>query len=281
MKTVLKAALKTLLISLLYLQSVVAVGNTATAEIHEYMNLSGIDEMVGAMPGQINAMISQRLLTSENPQVEARVMQVLADAWDTQEISDVIADHIAQNSTEQEIAQLLSWRKSPLVLKMTAVEAEASLPDFQPNLVAYLTQLQTDPPTPETMQAVRRLVVATEMVEMMVDTTMHVVRGMTSAFMDAGSQIPGKAMAEMNAEIDSMQAMLTAQVEQQALLLSYYIYRDVSNSELDEYSSFYESALGKRELKVVSGSLNVGMSLWAQKSAADIVEYLQLAKQAP
>ncbi|CAA0078978.1 Uncharacterised protein [Zhongshania aliphaticivorans] len=274
-----KAALHFLWISLISFQALASIENIPEETIEQYIELSGIEEMIDSMPVQIDAMINQRLLTAENPEVEKEVMLVLTDAWDPSDIKASISNHIQNNSNNREISELLEWRRSSLIMKITAAEAESSDPLFQNNLLRYIADLQVSPPTPETTQAIRRLVVSTDMVSLMVEMTVQVIKAMMSAFMTAESENGSEVTVDINKEINSMRAMLTPQLEQQAILTSYYIYRNISNDELNSYSSFYDSTLGKRELAVVSESLNVAMSLWAEKSAVAIVNNIERNNQ--
>ncbi|WP_075188168.1 hypothetical protein [Teredinibacter haidensis] len=270
-----KAVLHILLISLLSFQAFAFSEKIPEEQIRQYMALSGVDEIIDSVPLQIEAMINQRLLTSENPETEKEIMQVLTYSWDSSVIKESIFNHIQKNSNSGEISALLDWRKSPLVVKITAAELDSASPNFQGDLLHYIADLQVAPPAPETIQAIRRLVVATDMVDMMVEMAVQVTKAMTTAFLQASGGNDEKATIELDKQIDSMRALLTPQMEQQAVLMSYYIYRNISNEELDSYSSFYNSNIGKRELTLVSESLSVAMSLWAEQSAIAIVKNLE------
>lgn len=261
-----KMVLHILWISLLGFQVMASNGNVAEAKIEQYIELSGIDEMIDSMPVQINAMTNQRLLTSENPEVDKEVMQVLVDAWDPSAIKSSIANYIQDNSNDADVSELIKWRKTPLIVKITDAEAETSDPNFQNGLLRYIADLQVAPPAPETVESIRRLVVSTDMTEMMVEMIVQITKAMTAPLIDSESQ----AVAILDKEIDSMRLLLTPQMEQQAILMSYYIYRNISDEELNIYSSFYETPIGKRELSIIFESLNVAMTLWAEKSAKAI-----------
>jgi hypothetical protein len=269
-----KITLHVLWISLLSFQVFALNGKAPVENIEQYIELSGIEEMIDSMPIQIDAMINQQLLTAENPETVKEEMQVLNYAWDSVEIKTEIVEHIQKNSNNDEINELLEWRKSPLLVKITTAELDATSANFQNELLRYIADLQLTPPTTETMKAIRHLVVATDMVNIMVDMTIQVIKTMTTAFMEAESKNADEIASELNKELDSMRAMITPQMEQQAILMSYYIYRNITNEELARYSSFYESDIGKRELTIISESLSVGMSSWAKKSAVALVENL-------
>lgn len=267
-----KSVLHFLWISLISFQ-LTAANMASDQQVEQFIELSGIEEMIESMPLQIQAISGQRQLTSKNPAVEQQVMVLMSEAWYADEINAAITAHIKKNTSATELAKMLEWKKKPLMVKMTEAEAQANAPDFQANLMRYVATLQSTPPTPETREAISRFVDATKMADFMVDISSKVVESMAMAFMQASGEDTKQAKADL---ADYMQTMIPAmrqQMEQQAILTSYYIYRDISNQELDQYSDFYQSKLGQKEMNVVTESLEVAMTLWAKKSAVAIVEY--------
>lgn len=273
-----RAVLPTLLLILFSVQALASVGSKIPADkMERYMELSGIEEMIDAMPLQIDAMINQRLLTAKNPEIEKQTLQVLNDAWDSGQMKGAIIHHLQLYSNEKEISALLDWREEPLAKKITAAELESSLPEFQSNLMRYIADLQLAPPSPETMRAIQRLVQATDMVDMMVEMTVQVSKAMISSFTKSGlnSEDNKSVSAAVDEQIDSMRASIRPGMEQQAILMSYYIYRNISDEDLNNYAKFYESSLGTRELKLVSEALVVSMSLWAERSATGVIQNME------
>lgn len=241
------------------------------AKIEQFMALSGIGEMLESMPGQIESLIDQLVAASANPEQERKLMQALADAWSPAAVRASVEDFIRQSSDAAEIDRLLQWKVSPLAKKMMAVELASYAPTFQEDFGRFMAGLEANPPDEETSQAIGRLVMRAHLADMMVESMVQATEAMAVALVNAGMVDNEEAVAGLRAQLDSMRAQLQPRMQRRATLLSLYIYRDVSNAELDEYSAFYASDLGKRELALAYGSLEVALSQWVNESAGALV----------
>lgn len=235
-------------------------------QVKQYIALSGIGEMLESMPRQIDFMIDQLVQASENPEQERELMQALAGAWSPAAARASVEDFIRASSDSGEIDQLLRWKVGPLAKKMMAAEMASYAPGFQEDLARFVEGLQDAPPDEETSKAIRRLITQAQLADMMVESTVQVTEAMASALVDAGMFESEDSLADLQLQLDSMRAQLRPRMERQATLLSLYIYRNASIEELEQYADFYESDLGKRELALAYGSLEVAVSLWAKEA---------------
>ncbi len=270
-----------MLIGFLSLQTSVdayAGNDVSLDKVDQYVNLSGIDVMINSMPEQIEAVTNQQLLTVEDPEAFKSVMQVLINSWDAVALREIVVKNIQANTSNNEIDALLVWRNNPITLKVAAAEAESTSPTFQADLMRFMADLQTTPPNSETVNAIRRLVVTTEMAETMVEVMVQVTKGMLDAFIDLEPEKKAEAV-DAEQQVEAMREMLTPAMQQQAILMSFYIYRNIPNNELDTYSAFYETQLGKKEIALATEALIVAIKHWGRQSATNLVE-LKKAKDA-
>lgn len=264
--------LQMLILSLLSVSALAANERASDSQIEQYMELSGLVEVIESVPVQIDAVSNQRLMVSDNPEVEKAVLKNLSDAWNSQALLVAVASHIQQHAAASDIARLLEWTRSPLATKMKAAELETNSPHFQEDFMRYIAGLQSSPPSPDTMKAVRRLVVATDMVDQMAETYVQITKVMVTSMVEAEGNANSEMIAGIENEMDSMKAMLLPQLNEQAMLMSYYMYRNISAKELAQYTDFYETTLGKTELKLTYDAINLAMSIWAKQAAKAIVE---------
>lgn len=262
-----KALFCVLFISVFAFSAFAKENKVSDQQIQEFIQLSGVQQLLDSIPAQIYAMANQQQLIQANPNVDNSVAQILIEAWQPESINESISAYIFENSNSDEITDLLEWRKSPLAKKMTALELASSEPSFQADFLRYMADLQETPPSPETMQVIQRLVGATNMADTMLAMSTQITRGMLSVLTETEENRDKVTQSEIDQQIASMREIMLPQMQQQAILMSYYIYRDVSNDELAQYSSFYESDLGSKELSLLFGSLSLSMNEWAKKSA--------------
>lgn len=252
--------------------ALVAQARVPEERIDQYIALSGIGEMLDSMPGQIEAMINQVALMSENPALEKELKYALAGAWNPASARSAVERYLEGSSDTAEIDSLLEWKVSPLAKKMMAAEMESYTPAFQEGLRRYMETLEASPPDEETINAISRLVAQAHVANMMVESTVQVTRAMTLALIETGMIDSEEALAELHADMNAMRRQLRPRMERQATLLSLYIYRGMTSDEIDQYAAYYETDLGKRELALAYGSLEAAMAQWAAEAARALAD---------
>jgi len=248
-----------------------ALERASSDTIEQYMQASGITDTIDSLPSQLDSIVLQSQITSLDTEVDQNVVRILADAWDTVDVKTTIGDYIRDNASASEIQNLLNWRQGELAQKFVVAELAATNPNFTQDFLHYVADLQVAQPDKETRQAVRRVIIATNMVKHMVDISLQVSHVMTEVFTDLQGTEKEEYLGDMQSEMKDMRESLTQQMESQVVLTSFYLYRNISTDELNQYAAFFESELGKRETDIITESLSVAISAWAKQAAQDLV----------
>lgn len=239
--------------------------------VREYMQASGITDTVDSLPSQLDSFVIQSQMTSLNTDVDQNVVRILANAWEIVDVKTKIGKYIADNASASEIQTLLNWRQGELAQKFVLAELESTHPNFTQDFLHFVADLQVAPPDSETRSAIRRVIVASNMVKHMVDISVQVSSVMTEVFTDLQGKEKATFLSDMRSDMETMRESLSQQMESQVVLTSFYLYRNISNDELNEYAAFFESELGQRETALITKSLSVAISAWARQAAQDIV----------
>lgn len=248
-----------------------ALERASSETIAQYMQASGISDTIDSLPSQLDSIVLQSQITSLNTEVDQNVVRILNQAWSTVDVKTIIGRYIRDNASAQEINSLLTWRQGELAQKFVTAELASTQPGFTQDFLHYVADLQVVQPDKATRQAVRRVIISTNMVKHMVDISLQVSRVMAEVFTDLQGIEKEEYLADMQNEMQDMRASLTQQMESQVVLTSFYLYRNISNEELTQYAAFFESELGKRETALITESLSVAISAWAKQAAQDIV----------
>ena len=140
-------------------------------------------------------------------------------------------------------------------------ELQSNEPEFQQNLMRYIADLQANPPSPERTQAVINYVEATGMADQAMKMIGAIVGNMFSA-MKAKDPENSELATTLDTQLEQMETMMKPGIEQQMVLTSYYVYRDISVADLNEYAAFYQQPLGEKFLSSIFEALGVAMSQW-------------------
>jgi hypothetical protein len=270
-----KPVLRILIAGWLGLQVLFASAQIPASRVDQYMALSGIDAMLSAMPGEIEAVVDQLLRTAGNSEAERGLMGVLAGAWKPDAVRASVQDYLQEASSPAEIDSLLAWKVNPLAKKIMAAEMESYSPSFREQLGRHIENLQDNPPDEETARAISGLIARAHIAELMVESTVLTTGSLAMALIESGMVEGSQSVVDMYGELDTMRAQLRPRMERQATLVSYYIYRDISNAELNRYSDFYETDLGKREVVLAYGAMEAAMSHWTEESVKILLAGLE------
>lgn len=250
------------------LQAITAfAGPAKPAQVEEYLAISGADQFLNTLPDQLIAGAAQLPLFSEENEQEQRIGKIVAETLDADALRAVVVRYLLANSTEKEMADILVISRSPLFRRFAAAQMVAAEPNFDSQLLRYFADLKESPPSPERRATVLRLTEAMQAVDMVIELMKQVFGSMFTAFQQANDGPDEDMLAEA---ISELELAVRPTMQQQMVLMSYYLYREFTDQELLELSIYYESPLGLRELALNQGAIGAALEDWAQRAAVAI-----------
>lgn len=238
--------------------------NINNEDIYSYLDLSGTKTALDGIPEQMFAMGQQMQLTAKNPEESNRVMEVLANSWQVDDMERIVFEHVKQNFTAVELKNLLVWLQSDLSRRIKQAEEKSSEPNFNQEFMQYMAKVQTNPPSPERIQAVRNFIESTQMVDHTVDMVVGIAKGITKNVQVTEAE--ALTDEQFESQMQQMEAMMKPQLEQQLILVSYFIYENLTNEDINRYADFYQKPLGQKELKVMSGAVVKALGSWSENA---------------
>lgn len=263
-------SLYTLLFILLSTFSHLSSANTISdQDVAQYMKLSGVDAALDGIPTQMSAMNQQIQMTAKDPDEAQKVMDLLLNSWQIDDVKQVVSEHIKDNFSPLEMNNLLTWLKSDLTRRIKTAEEKASAPSFNQEFMSYMAKLQTTPPTAARIQTIRSFVEVTNVIDHSLKIVMAVAKGTIEGLMVAN---PGEGVNEeqIQAQLSQMEIMMRPALEQQMILVSYYVYDELTEQEIEQYSQFYQQPLGQKELTVMYDGISQALNHWSTTAFENI-----------
>ncbi len=227
-------------------------------QINQYIEKIGLKDTFESLPDQMLAMGQQQKLTSSDPAAVDQSIQEIMAVWNIEDAMAITKAYIRDHSTKEQFSDLNEWQNSSLAKTMTGQELQATQPNFQADLMHYMGVLQTNPPKQEVVSAIQNLVKNTKMTDMTVELIVSIMKSMALATGDSETE-------KFETMIAQMKPMLAGQMNQQMIMTSFYIYRNVSTEQLNEYADFYKSELGQHELDLMWAAFNETFKDWSVK----------------
>ena len=244
------------------------------AQLDEIFALSGIDETLQQIPLLINATFDNLASQEGNdPRVLAEMKDIMANVMSPDKLRGSTMEHLQASLSRKEIKKIHAQLKSPFAQRMSALEKEAGQPDSAENIMAFAQMLEKQPPTDQRINLITELVRASNAVESSLTMRTEFFRG----FMEATSQLapPDKRISseQIDEKISSMRRQLLEPVAQEIILTYFYLYRSLSDSEIENYIAMYHEP----EMAHFNDEMNIAMATAFRHAGNDLMQALTTA----
>ena len=237
--------------------------------VKQYLALSGIDSALDGIPAQMSAMGQQMQITVKDPAQAQRAVDLLLNAWQIEEVRLIVAEHVKENFSTAEMKSLLTWLNSDLARKIKSAEEKAAAANFNQEFMAYMAQLQTTPPTTARVQVIRNFIDTTHIVDHSLNIVMSVAQG-TMEGLNAANPEQAVGDEQIQTQLSQMQIMMRPALEQQMVMVSYYIYQQLTEQEIVQYTKFYQQPLGQKELDIMYDGIGQALNYWSTNAFENI-----------
>ncbi len=245
-------------------------GPPASVEsIQIYTQLIGLDEMFESMPDQFDETIQQYPGTDEEAHLKKRVARIGQKVWNTAVVKRRTIQYIHAHTTQDQINHLIARYRTPLGQKFVEAGLQTYRPRFEQTVIRYLQKFEANPPEPDRIEAIVRLVDASRLPDMMLDATVEMIRVMGGPLEELSSPGSSSKKQEWDKKVEAFRTQFRPMMEEQVLGLALVLYRDFSIGELNLTSEFLESDLGSFELEMNKGAILHAMTWWGKEMAKE------------
>jgi hypothetical protein len=168
---------------------------------------------------------------------------------------------VMKNSCDPELAQeVLDWLVSPLGKKITALESVQFSSKTLQEVQTFTKQLQSNPPPKNRYSLMRRLDAATGASEKNVEVALEILLQTATAMQGALSKEGKIPVEEMRRQTALKRPQLEEAAKKTTQVSLIYLYRTLTDRELERYVSFSESETGTAYHKMAFEALMAALS---------------------
>jgi len=244
-------------------------------QVNRYFELAGVNQLLKSVPEQINAMYLDTVNEQGAHATDSKILAALVNAWQQQEITSHVIQSVSQRLEQAQLQALMTWQTGSLALKMKSQDALPEQEDFAQGFEQFAMAIPQSLPSIEKRQLINQLIDSKQMVESMVELTISVSEPVMIALMASPTAAQdGFDQEVINAQLRELRGLLEDDLSQQMAMLSYYLYRDLTETELAAYVEFYQSDVGQLELDILSSALHQSIALWQANYYTQKASYL-------
>jgi hypothetical protein len=243
----------------------------SVAELYEK---SGMDALVNQIAGLYLSGLAQHQAKLP-PEFFHALQRAGRDAFEGTKMRKRVLE-VMESRLDPEVAQeVLAWLLSPLGKKITALESIQFSPKTLQDLQVFGKQLQSNPPPQKRLALIRRLDTATAASDKNVEVALTILVQTATPMADAMWREKGMGVEEMRRQIDLRRPQWEENARKSTQIGLIYIYRNLTDKELERYVSFSESKTGTTYHKVAFEALMAALTDAAQDNGKSIAKILE------
>jgi hypothetical protein len=211
------------------------VSGDCSALVDRAFQLAGVNDMVAAFPGQIQAQLDAQLKRNSSIDTAGRltIADVFRKAFSVEKLGRGMKLDFLESCNPEMLKAVIAGLTNPLGTKMRKLEVAGENAQDSPEMAAYADGLSRVPPPQARVVLILRIDTSLGISDFAIETTLAGVKGMASAF--GGTPI--------NANVESsMKAQVAEPIRKSTLINLLFTYRDASDEELAQYVALNETA---------------------------------------
>ena len=228
----------------------------------EVLDASGVKWSVSQIPSLVSGGLAEArqhglgkgLGTSEF------VQEAFGRAFRLDMIYEIVTANFAERTGKGQLAQVLSWLRSPLARRMAEMERSARSPEGLRALPEFAASLGQSMPPAARLEALQRLDDLTGMTEGDLERRTTVMRAALEAHRRIAPEESRITEQEMNQALQKARSKLKVSMKNYSLMNMLFTYRMTSDEELAEYIAFWEGESGRWLSSAIQESLTAGIA---------------------
>ncbi len=224
--------------------------STQQTLIEQIMEESGLNEMIEQMPAMAAMGFDQQQPPPLNRDKYEKFREIFLETFEAEKIRETILTHFNEQYDQERYSEFLALIRTPLIQKMMALEIAESTPQAQQDMIRNGNIIMGQA-SQKRLDFARRLDEVTGATEMTLDTQIMVAGAMITnmnMIMPPEQRLTDKQVEQM---LGQMRLQSRFPARQYTHLSFVYMYRSVSDEELEKYIQTYETEIGRWGTKLM------------------------------
>ena len=209
----------------------------------ELMKLSGLEQQIRQIPQQILAGFDKDGKKLP-PQRYTALRRVLSQAYDAQTLEQHVYRRVHSELNHELATKTLGWLRTDLARKITKLEEQASTPQAIQQMEVFAKKLESSPPSQQRLGLARRIDLATDATELMLDITESSTFGLAMALDATLPPDQRQGEARLRVQMERQRQKLRETYQELSTVNALFTYQSLNDAEVERYVDFLESEVG-------------------------------------
>jgi hypothetical protein len=247
-----------------------AAKGLSEADAQTFLHDSGLDALIDSLAPTMEQQLNMQRLTQANQLQFAEAEDAIKQAINNIQGNELALNYLTTEADSKNLKAAMQFLASPLGRRIAVEEREASSPQAQLEMQAYAMQMAKTPPSEQRIELIQSLADALNADQVILSlmkgiffTLVDVTEGLTP---DASAGLK----ADLEAEWQQMEPMLSGQFRQFMVMGSHYSYRNLSDDDLKSYIDFLNTESGQAYWMAGLKIVDIYLQAFAQELVAII-----------
>jgi hypothetical protein len=220
----------------------------------ELMKLSGLEQQIRQIPHQVLAGFDKDGKKLP-PQRYTALRRALSNAYNAQTLEQHVYKRVHSELTSELATNTLGWLRTDLGRKITKLEEQASTPKAIQQMQGFAKKLESSPPSQQRLGLARRIDLATDATELMLDITESSTFGLAMALDATLPPDQRQGEARLRVQMERQRQTLRETYQQLSVINALFTYQSLSDAEVERYVDFLESEVGTQYTTLANTAL--------------------------
>jgi len=220
----------------------------------ELMKLSGLEQQIRQIPQQILAGFDKDGKKLP-PQRYTALRRVLSQAYDAQTLEQHVYRRVHSELNHELATKTLGWLRTDLARKITKLEEQASTPQAIQQMEVFAKKLESSPPSQQRLGLARRIDLATDATELMLDITESSTFGLAMALVATLPPDQREGEARLRVQMERQRQKLRETYQELSTVNALFTYQSLNDAEVERYVDFLESEVGTQYTTLANTAL--------------------------
>ncbi len=241
-----------------------AYAGATSRSVQDLYVQSGMEKQAQQLAPTINAGIQQGLERrpdsgGKTAKLAKRLQAAVTHVYGANAVKREMVAHLEKHLEKATTNAALHWLRSDPGRKITRMEIAATTLEGQQQAMAYFQSFEKSPPTDTRVELVSDLALATDAVEMGIETAINVQAAILAALSSQSAKGQGSSISNVKKQLDQQRDAIRETIAQQTIMSFLYTYRDLSDEELGAYIKFANSKSGRAYHDTLSAGFNAAL----------------------
>jgi len=220
----------------------------------ELMKLSGLEQQIRQIPQQILAGFDKDGKKLP-PQRYTALRRVLSQAYNAQTLEQHVYRRVHRELNHELATKTLGWLCTDLARKITKLEEQASTPQTIQQMEVFAKKLESSPPSQQRLGLARRIDLATDATELMLDITESSTFGLAMALDATLPPDQRQGEARVRVQMERQRQKLRETYQELSTVNALFTYQSLNDAEVERYVDFLESEVGTQYTTLANTAL--------------------------